>query len=230
MAIDNSNIHFDEIGPEPSLIDLLNRFKKQIFKDLNAHHVGIIQSFDPAKQTCQVSLAYKQTYFKNEKGANIPYDVDYPLLLDVPVIVMGGGTSSLTFPIQKGDECLVCFNDRDIDNWFVSGQVTSNASARTHAFSDGIAIVGLRNTSRVLTNYDTTRAVLQNGTTMVGVSSSKVIVANNSTTLMTAIASLIDTIKNIQTTNAVLGSPCFISPTSQTQLDSAKTTLQGLLE
>ncbi|CAK9250669.1 unnamed protein product [Sphagnum jensenii] len=79
-------------------------------------------------------------------------------------------------PIAQGDQCLILFNDRSIDNWFTSGQVQPLASSRLHSFSDGIALVGLNylnNGVTKLTNYDSTRAVLRNSTTGVGVSSTK---------------------------------------------------------
>jgi len=87
---------------------------------------------------------------------------NYPPLIDVPVLVLGGGNGAITFPIQQGDECIILFNDRELDNWFQNGGVQTYSTSRTHDLSDGIALVGLRSLPNVLNNYCTT------GTSMPG--------------------------------------------------------------
>src|SRR5260363_73502 len=49
--------------------------------------------------------------------------VELPLLGDVPVFFPRGGGCTLTFPVQKGDECVVVFASRCIDGWWQSGGV-----------------------------------------------------------------------------------------------------------
>jgi len=77
-----------------------------------------------------------------------------PLLVDIPVWFPGGGGATLTFPIKKGDECLVVFAARCIDAWWQLGVGSGSApgrvppDARMHNLSDGIAYVGLRNSNR----------------------------------------------------------------------------------
>lgn len=214
---------------DPTLSDVLQLFKKEIMISMNCHHVGIIQSFDPAKQTAQVSIAYKKTYFQSSaSGVITPELVAYPLMADVPVIVLGGGTASLTFPIKKGDECLVLFNDRDIDNWFGSGQIGPVATPRLHAITDGFALVGIRSLGNVLTNYDATHATLQNGGIGVGVSSSLVKIYNATTTLGSIMQSILTQLETLANTPASSGSP--INPAVATALSSLATQLGGLLE
>src|SRR5690606_13368617 len=129
-----------------------------------------------------VTINYKKTYYRLNAATGLyaPLLMDYPILVDCPVIALGGAAAALTFPITKGDECLVLFNDRDMDNCFQVGSGSANAAPRLHSFADGIVLVGLRSLAKVLTNYDTQRAVLRNGTALVGVSPSKVRVANSS--------------------------------------------------
>jgi len=166
MSISITTVRNNIVPNEPSLRDVLNLLKKEINLDLNSHHVGTIQSFNPLTQTAQITINYKKTIFKYDAvtQGNVPTLLDYPTGLDFPVIFLGGGSSSLTFPVQKGDECLVFFNDRDLDNWFQGGGSTAaNATGRLHSFSDGIALVGLRSLSNVLTQFDGDRAVFQAG-------------------------------------------------------------------
>lgn len=221
-----------------SLDSLLDLVKKEVFLYLNCHTIGTVQSFDTEKQTVKVQVAYKQTFFTLNDTTKT-YDsvlVDYPLLLDCPVVILGGGDCTLTFPIEAGDECLVLFNDRDIDNWFKSGATGPVASNRLHSMSDGIALVGIRSLRRSLPDYDTVRAILQNGTTQVGVGPDKVLITNG-TTLNTLLQNLITAVKAITVSTTVTwtgvpGSGPFTSgtPLNNSALASAATALAGLLE
>ena len=73
----------------------------------------------------------------------------YPLLVDCPCFILQGGGAFIEMPIQKGDECIILFNDRDIDNWF-NGTTKEPNSNRKHTLSDGIAIVGINNKTKTL--------------------------------------------------------------------------------
>lgn len=81
---------------------------------------------------------------------------ELPLLLDVPLCFPSGGGFVLTFPVAAGDEVLVVFASRSLDNWWAqtgdvgpSGLSHSQAELRMHDLSDGVAIPGLFNKSRV---------------------------------------------------------------------------------
>jgi len=82
------------------------------------------------------------------------------VLTRVPVQVAGGGSFALSFPIKQGDECLLIFGDRSIDNWFIKGGDQDPVDLRRHALSDAVAIVGIRSKPSKLADYDGDRAVL----------------------------------------------------------------------
>lgn len=170
---------------DPTLKDLLDLAKKDIFLSFNCHAIATIQEFDETDQTVSATINYKKSFTQGQPdGSIITVLKDYPILVDVPVVILSGGPWSLTFPIAQGDECLILFNDRDIDNWFQSGQVGALASGRLHSFSDGIALVGLRSLARSIADYDTTRAVLGHSSgTMVAVGETLIKIANASTSL-----------------------------------------------
>ncbi len=214
---------------DPSMSDLLNLFKKDLLINLNCHHVGIIQEFYPDDQTASVTIAYKKTIFEPDKVTGIynPVLVNYPLISQMPVIVLGGGTASLTFPISPGDECLVLFNDRDIDNWFSSGQVGPVATPRLHSFTDGVALVGLRSLKSSLKTYSDEYATLQNGPMGVGVSAELVKIYNATTTLGQLLQNIITQISTLAETPAVPGNP--INPAVATALAAIATQLSELL-
>ena len=219
-----------------SLKNLLDLFKKDIMLNFNCHAIGTIQSFDSSNCSVKATVNYKKTFMqRNADGSYNSVNKDYPLMVDCPVVVLQGGTAALTMPIQAGDTCLMMFNDRDIDNWVHSGQVTENASQRFHSFADAIALVGLRPFSSPISNYDSTRAVLRNGTAMVGVSPTLIKVSNDITTLKTVINGLIDIIATLTSAmsaatpanvTATVGVP---SATATTALNLYKTTAVGVL-
>lgn len=157
----------------PELQDLLNAYKKDVFLSLNCHHLGTIQEFNAVNQTAQVTINYKKTLFlPNAAGVFSPTTFDYPLLADVPVIILGGGGYNLTLPIAKGDQCMLLFNDRDIDNWAVGNESAGTATSRLHSMADAFALVGIKPpVSDFIPNYDTDGAALRNklGTTKVKV-------------------------------------------------------------
>lgn len=151
----DSQVQQNQLPSDPQLSDVLNLFRKGIFLDLNAHHIGKIQSFDPLKQTASVTINYKKTFFlPNAIGVYEPKAVDYPILTDCPVICLGGGNGALTFPIATGDDCVILFNDRDIDKWFQGSSSSPVATPRLHSFSDGLILVGLRSLNNVLPSYN----------------------------------------------------------------------------
>ncbi|MEN6629813.1 MAG: Gp138 family membrane-puncturing spike protein [Sulfuricella sp.] len=108
---------------------------------------GIVQSFDPAKNTVSVQVAIS---FNARLPDGSIKPISIPPLLDCPVLWQGGGGCTLTFPIKAGDECLVVFASRCIDAWWQSGGVQPQAEFRMHDLSDGFAMVGVRSVPRAL--------------------------------------------------------------------------------
>jgi hypothetical protein len=125
---------------------------------------GIVESYDPVQGTCRI-----QPTIKGRVGSTAgTYSfVNLPLLVDVPVIYMGGGAFVATFPIQPGDEALVVFADRCIDSWWQNGGVQAPADSRMHDLSDGFALIGPRSLARSIPNVSATTAQLRtmDGTT-----------------------------------------------------------------
>ena len=123
-------------------------------KDLHTSLPGIVQSYDAGKQTVSVQPAIKRIF--SEKG-----ETPLPLCVDVPVCFPGGGDFYLTFPVKKGDDCILVFSERCIDAWYSNGGVQPPAEYRTHDFSDAFAIVGVNSQPRKLSNVQTDGAELR---------------------------------------------------------------------
>jgi hypothetical protein len=206
-SVVNPTPSFAPFTSDLALADVLDIFKQNLLANFNCHHLAVIQSFNSANQTVTANINYTRTVYNlqgNTKTGQVAQvllaqQINYPLLVDVPVIVLGGGGCHLTFPIKQGDQALILFNDRSIDSWFQNGQIGNLSSPRTHSFSDGIALVGLNSLNSSIPNYDTTRAVLQNGTTGVGVGASKVKIYNATGSLGVALQSLLTALSTFMT-------------------------------
>lgn len=109
---------------------------------------GVIESFDPVAMTATVQPTI-QGQITDETGTFS--FVDLPLLEDVPVEFPSGGGFTLTFPVSKGDECVLVFAARCIDNWWALGDVQQPFEFRMHDLSDAFCRVGPRSQPRVLT-------------------------------------------------------------------------------
>lgn len=162
---------------EPELPDLLTMFGKQLKLELNCHHIGTIKEFTALNQTAIVSVNYTKTFQQlNSIGNTTLVTVNYPMIVECPVICLGGGLGSLTFPIAPGDECLLLFNDRDIDNWFAGSSSSAPNTPRLHSFSDAIALVGVRSLPNVLEDYATDAVTLTYGLNTVQIFADKVLI------------------------------------------------------
>lgn len=214
------------------LRDLLDTVIREVFLNLNCHGIGTVQEFNSEKRTVKVTLNYQKTMNVADAGGvykELPFN--HPVLMDCPVVVLGGGTAELTFPISKGDECLILFNDRDLDNWFAGNPPMPPETPRMHSFSDGVALIGLRSLARKIEGYDSERAVLRNDKAMVGVGPELIKISNDLTTLNTLISSLIQAIEQITIDVAGVGpAQGTVSPASVLALESVKEDFGGLLE
>lgn len=217
---------------DPNLTDLLSLFMRQIKLDLNCCHIGTVQSFDSTKQTASVTINYTKSYSSGTQ-MNTVKQVSYPLVADCPIVVLGGGSSYVSFPISPGDECMVLFNDRDIDNWFSFSTVGAPvATGRLHSFSDGLIIVGVRSKNNFITNFDTARAIFGNkNSAYVGVSATKVKIANQTKNLETILQNLITALDNLKIDVASFGvATGTVSATSISDLNAVAADLGALLE
>ncbi len=238
------SLPFTNGQPLPRIKDLLDSLKRDIFLTLNCHSLATINEVeyptnlngvDYPRLTVQATLNYSRTV-TDADGKQSP--LNYPILVNMPVVSLCGGSTNLTMPIAKGDQALILFNDRDLDNWFAgatSGQVNST---RLHSFSDGIALVGLN----TLSSYDTVRALLTTGLLSVGInpSNNKVLITNDgtSTTLNTLLQNLITAIKGLTVAGSNFiappgGGPCTGTATvidTGGAVSTAATAIGGLLE
>lgn len=100
----------------------------------------IVQKYDNETETIEAQPTVRERVIKPD--GKIVY-MDYPILINVPVMFPRAGNFLFKFPINQGDECLVVFSDLSIDNWYLFGNVQNPVEQRRHDLSDGIAVFGL---------------------------------------------------------------------------------------
>ena len=115
---------------------------------------GIVQSVDYDNDTCVVQPAIQALFTSPVDGSQ--KWITMPVLVDCPILLLGGGGVTLTFPFAEGDECLIHFSQRCIDAWWQSGGVQPQALLRMHDLSDGFVIPGFRSQPRKMTFNSTT--------------------------------------------------------------------------
>jgi hypothetical protein len=146
----------------PDLTEVLEATKRDMKIAINCVQIGIIQAFDTSTQLATIQIAMKQVKDVAEDGTRTV--VEYPLILECPVMVLFGGVDVLTLPIAAGDNCIVLFCDRDIDQWLNNGNDKVPTTSRAHDMNDAFAIVGIRPLTNSIANYLSNGIRLSHGT------------------------------------------------------------------
>lgn len=134
-----------------SLTDVLRNWFSNFSDSFNCIKIGRITSVNTSNQTVSVQILHKRVDLSNLKKNELR---DYPVLQDVPFIVLGGGNSYLTFPISVGDNCLLLFNDYEIDRWWDTGENLPSTFDRKHDISDAFALVGVHSMVDLIQGYN----------------------------------------------------------------------------
>ena len=127
-------------------------------------------TIDDNSTTVTVTPAIKQI-----EGAK---HVAIPDLTGVPVITPGSQTGGLflTVPLAPGDEGLLVFAERSIDNWQEKGGVQPPAQpivARSHSLTDAFFIPGAMSDPKAVQNYSLNTLELRNADASVKVAVSE---------------------------------------------------------
>ena len=191
---------------EPQWIDVLKALEKKVLIDVNCVKIGQIVKFSYPKATVNI---LGMAVLKN--GTTSPY----PQLQNVPVFTPQGGGACLQFPIAAGDQCIVLFNDRNLDAWFQNGNSQAPSDGRLHDLADAIAIVGFNwSGSTAIPSPSSTEARMIYGGAKVGIAGGLVTIQNGTQSLATIL-------------NTMLGA--MASATTVAQIASAAGTAQTAL-
>lgn len=112
--------------------------------EFNCVRIGVIQEFYPENLTAQVRLVDKKVIGLNPDGSQILKEYS-PVYAKVCYC-----NPFATFPLTQGMECVLLFNDRELETWFINGGSNIQAYPRMHDLTDAIAIVGIRSLPQMI--------------------------------------------------------------------------------
>lgn len=162
-----------------------------------------------------------------------------PVLSNIPVIFPRAGGASLTFPVNKGDYCLVLFIERSTDLWKSQGGLVTPNDSRKFDLSDGVAIMGLYpfneisqaidNTSVYLTFKDSYIQIKSSGDIVIN-TNNKVAMGNSTTELLSVVSQILGYLSSSTAIPAIPSTPSPPLPLTfaasaailQTQLNAIK--------
>lgn len=119
----------------------------------------IVTKVNFSQMTIEAQPAIKGVNYDQNNNATY---VNLPLIADVPLVFPSAGDFMITLPIAAGDEVLVVFASRCIDDWWQSSQIGMPIEMRMHDLSDGFAIPGPKSVPNVFPGISTTDLQIRN--------------------------------------------------------------------
>lgn len=138
------NSKTNTITSTPNWFQILDSTKRETANELNCVRIGIVQAVYYDSLTVDVLITNKRTLSINNDGTQ---EVEnYPLIRANIVFC----NPYITNPIFAGDECVLLFNDREQESWFINGGINAEAHPRMHALTDAVAIFGIRSLPKMI--------------------------------------------------------------------------------
>lgn len=135
---------FNQQASTPDMGQILKSSGLSLASELNCMRIGIVQEFYPEDLTVQVQIASKKPIGLNPDGSQ---RVREYALIYAKVCYCN---PFITYPIQKGDECVLLFSDREIESWFINGDVNPESYPRMHDLTDAVALFGIRSIPKMI--------------------------------------------------------------------------------
>lgn len=129
-----------QLTSKTTLLNVLEALKSNINYNLNCVKVATVEEFFKDNLTVSCKINNKRVLGIKEDGNQILQD--YPLIY-AKVHYLGWGNIGATYPISKGMEGFLLFNDRELETWFLTGTGGNLAYNRCHNLSDAIFICGV---------------------------------------------------------------------------------------
>lgn len=148
---------FNQTAVMPTETSMLMNALQSFGLMLMCCRIGIVQAFYPDDLTADVLIVNQKLEGLNTDGSQVTRDwaqirakVCYCSPYD-------------TFPINKGDECLLLFSDREIESWFINGNTNPAKHSRMHDETDCIAVFGLRSLPNMIQILEDARHIFYGG-------------------------------------------------------------------
>jgi hypothetical protein len=119
-----------------SNIEMLNMVIERILSKVNTSLPAKITKYDYTKQKASVQPLIDYISLEGK-------EIKLPIINSVPVIFQSSGGASMTFPVKEGDNVLLLFCQRSLENWLKDGQQRVPDDPRIYDLTDAVAITGL---------------------------------------------------------------------------------------
>lgn len=142
----------------PTLVEVVSTAMEKRLADVHVALPGVVQKFDPARQTVDVLPLIKESVVLDDGTVQTE---TLPVLVSVPVLFPRAGGYFISLPVVPGDTVLLIFNERSIDKYFFSGGKipVDPVDLRKHDLSDAVALVGFVPVTKPLTEELSSGAV-----------------------------------------------------------------------
>lgn len=148
-----------------TLVGSINFAYQQMLKNTDGMLPASVISYDRTTNRAQVQLLITLV---TTDGTQVPR----PTVASLPVLVLGGGGFTLSFPLNEGDLGWVMANDRDISLFLQTYAQAQPNTGRVKNFSDGLFIPDVMKTYNVTTagnGYVTLQNINGNASISIGV-------------------------------------------------------------
>lgn len=131
-------LNYELLTQEPTLLNILNAFKdKLLYNEINCCRIAIVDEFYGDSLQAKVNIANKMVIGIKEDGSQIIQDYA-PITAKICF-----ANNGISFPLKKGDCGLLLFNDRELESWYINGEVNQLAYDRSHSITDAVFIAGM---------------------------------------------------------------------------------------
>lgn len=157
----------------PSMAKVIRDAIEQRLAEVHVSMPGIVVSYDGQYADVQPALM--------RKYVNETTPTKLPIIKNVPVVWPSTKLSSLTLPLNTGDEGVLVFSERSLDKWILTGGIMDPRDARKHHLSDAQFIPG-RMSKPNLSDYSTSEAVVVSGLAKLSLSLAGMVALGNKET------------------------------------------------
>ena len=136
MSINNPDI---DPANNYSLVGVVNFAFQKMMQSMNNMLPAQVTAYD--RETNRVSVQIMINLVTTDEQ-----QIPRPHLVNIPVLILGGGTFSISFPLEVGDLGWILANDRDISLFLQTYNQTAPNTDRMNNFADGMFIPDLMRT------------------------------------------------------------------------------------
>jgi len=129
----------DSSDADPEIDDVIREFVNAGLAHVHTMELGKVQTFDSTSNPPRADIKLAVRRLRYAEDATIE-QYDPVILPDVPIAYPKGGGATTYFELDEGDEVIVFYSERDIDNAIETGEDLNDAATfRRHSDMDPIA-------------------------------------------------------------------------------------------